>query len=40
MARLLGISVGTVRSTSSRALDRLRRVAPELTALDGGEAAR
>lgn len=40
VARLLGISVGTVRSTSSRALDRLRRVAPELTAPDGEEAAR
>ena len=40
VARLLGISVGTVRSTSSRALDRLRRVAPELTALDGEEASR
>jgi RNA polymerase sigma-70 factor (sigma-E family) len=40
VARLLGITVGTVRSTTSRALDKLRRVAPELTALDGEEAAR
>lgn len=35
IAALLGISVGTVRSTTSRALDRLRRVAPELGALEG-----
>jgi RNA polymerase sigma-70 factor (sigma-E family) len=30
VARLLGCSVGTVRSTNHRALDRLRRLAPEL----------
>jgi RNA polymerase sigma-70 factor (sigma-E family) len=35
VAELLGVSVGTVRSTSARALDRLRKVAPELLALDG-----
>jgi RNA polymerase sigma-70 factor (sigma-E family) len=35
VADLLGVSVGTVRSTCSRALDRLRKVAPELLALDG-----
>jgi RNA polymerase sigma-70 factor (sigma-E family) len=40
VARLLGITVGTVRSTSSRALDRLRRLAPELAALDDSEAPR
>jgi DNA-directed RNA polymerase specialized sigma24 family protein len=40
VARLLGCSVGTVRSTNHRALDKLRKVAPELgtatraTALD------
>lgn len=33
-ARLLGISVGTVRSTAHRALARLREVAPELDAFD------
>jgi RNA polymerase sigma factor (sigma-70 family) len=32
VARLLGCSVGTVRSTNHRALDRLRRIAPELSA--------
>ena len=29
-AELLGVSVGTVRSTASRALSRLRKIAPEL----------
>ncbi|MEU4654339.1 SigE family RNA polymerase sigma factor [Streptomyces sp. NPDC023723] len=33
VARLLGCSVGTVRSTNHRALARLRAVAPELAAL-------
>lgn len=32
VARLLGCSVGTVRSTNHRALDKLRRAAPELGA--------
>ncbi|MCI3277191.1 SigE family RNA polymerase sigma factor [Streptomyces cylindrosporus] len=34
VARILGCSVGTVRSTTHRALARLRTLAPELTALD------
>ncbi|WP_156724220.1 SigE family RNA polymerase sigma factor [Streptomyces apocyni] len=33
VARLLGCSVGTVRSTASRSLARLRALAPELSAL-------
>ncbi|MFP3990505.1 SigE family RNA polymerase sigma factor [Streptomyces sp. E11-3] len=33
VARLLGCSVGTVRSTTHRSLARLRSLAPELTAL-------
>ncbi len=36
VARVLGCSVGTVRSTNHRALARLRAVAPELAELDGG----
>lgn len=39
VAELLGISVGTVRSTASRALERLRRLAPELRTLDSEEEA-
>lgn len=35
VAQLLGCSVGTVRSTNHRALDRLRKVAPELGATAG-----
>ncbi len=35
VARLLGCSVGTVRSTTHRSLARLRTLAPELTA-EGG----
>ncbi len=35
VARLLGCSVGTVRSTTHRSLARLRAHAPELTALGG-----
>lgn len=31
VARLLGCSVGTVRSTTHRSLERLRKIAPELT---------
>ncbi|MFD5541067.1 SigE family RNA polymerase sigma factor [Streptomyces sp. NPDC127079] len=34
VARLLGCSVGTVRSTTHRSLARLRALAPELAALD------
>ncbi|MFF7979361.1 SigE family RNA polymerase sigma factor [Streptomyces sp. NPDC007901] len=34
VARLLGCSVGTVRSTAHRSLARLRTLAPELAALD------
>ncbi|MEU6142117.1 SigE family RNA polymerase sigma factor [Streptomyces sp. NPDC047081] len=34
VARILGCSVGTVRSTTHRSLARLRTLAPELTALD------
>lgn len=34
VARLLGCSVGTVRSTTQRSLSRLRALAPELAALD------
>ncbi|MCD7437837.1 SigE family RNA polymerase sigma factor [Streptomyces lincolnensis] len=34
VARLLGCSVGTVRSTTHRSLARLRSLAPELAALD------
>jgi hypothetical protein len=33
VARLLGCSVGTVRSTTHRSLARLRALAPELAAL-------
>jgi Sigma-70, region 4 len=33
VARLLGCSVGTVRSTTHRSLARLRQLAPELAAL-------
>ncbi|AWW42710.1 RNA polymerase sigma factor [Streptomyces sp. AS58] len=36
VARLLGCSVGTVRSTTHRSLARLRALAPELTALGPG----
>ncbi|MGD1218173.1 MULTISPECIES: SigE family RNA polymerase sigma factor [Streptomyces] len=36
VARLLGCSVGTVRSTTHRSLARLRRLAPELAALGQG----
>lgn len=35
VARLLGCSVGTVRSTTHRSLAKLRGLAPELAALDG-----
>ncbi|MFF4969444.1 SigE family RNA polymerase sigma factor [Streptomyces sp. NPDC001037] len=35
VARLLGCSVGTVRSTTHRSLARLRTLAPELASLDG-----
>jgi RNA polymerase sigma-70 factor (sigma-E family) len=35
VARILGCSVGTVRSTTHRSLARLRGLAPELAALDG-----
>ncbi|MFD5272019.1 SigE family RNA polymerase sigma factor [Streptomyces sp. NPDC058335] len=38
VARILGCSVGTVRSTAHRSLARLRTLAPELAALSGGEA--
>ncbi|MFG3201623.1 SigE family RNA polymerase sigma factor [Streptomyces sp. NPDC048192] len=36
VARILGCSVGTVRSTTHRSLARLRELAPELAALDPG----
>ncbi|MFE7894803.1 SigE family RNA polymerase sigma factor [Streptomyces sp. NPDC057412] len=36
VARVLGCSVGTVRSTTHRSLARLRALAPELAALDPG----
>ncbi|MFJ3668626.1 SigE family RNA polymerase sigma factor [Streptomyces sp. NPDC090106] len=35
VARIMGCSVGTVRSTTHRSLARLRALAPELAALDG-----
>lgn len=38
VARLLGCSVGTVRSTTHRSLARLRSLAPELAALGPAEA--
>ncbi len=38
VARLLGCSVGTVRSTTHRSLARLRSLAPELAALGSAEA--
>ncbi|CAM5335123.1 MULTISPECIES: SigE family RNA polymerase sigma factor [Streptomyces] len=38
VARILGCSVGTVRSTTHRSLARLRVLAPELRALDPGAA--
>ena len=38
MARLLGCSVGTVRSTTHRSLARLRTLAPELAALGPADA--
>lgn len=34
VARILGCTVGTVRSTTHRSLARLRALAPELAALD------
>jgi RNA polymerase sigma-70 factor (sigma-E family) len=37
VARLLGCSVGTVRSTTHRSLARLRAVAPELALLGAGD---
>ncbi|MGW1499855.1 SigE family RNA polymerase sigma factor [Streptomyces mirabilis] len=37
VARLLGCSVGTVRSTTHRSLARLRTLAPELAALGRGD---
>lgn len=40
VARLLGCSVGTVRSTTHRSLARLRSLAPELAALGPAEAER
>lgn len=40
VARILGCSVGTVRSTAHRSIARLRTLAPELAALSGGEDAR
>jgi RNA polymerase sigma-70 factor (sigma-E family) len=39
VARILGCSVGTVRSTTHRSLARLRTLAPELSALDPAERA-
>ncbi|MFD8424745.1 SigE family RNA polymerase sigma factor [Streptomyces sp. NPDC059466] len=38
VARLLGCSVGTVRSTTHRSLARLRALAPELASLGAGDA--
>ncbi|MER5940762.1 SigE family RNA polymerase sigma factor [Streptomyces sp. NPDC001928] len=38
VARILGCSVGTVRSTTHRSLARLRTLAPELTAADQADA--
>ncbi|MFJ8935287.1 SigE family RNA polymerase sigma factor [Streptomyces sp. NPDC102365] len=38
VARILGCSVGTVRSTTHRSLARLRALAPELTALGPADA--
>jgi RNA polymerase sigma-70 factor (sigma-E family) len=40
VARILGCSVGTVRSTTHRSLARLRALAPELTALDPADSGR
>ncbi|MEU6349411.1 SigE family RNA polymerase sigma factor [Streptomyces sp. NPDC047072] len=40
VARILGCSVGTVRSTTHRSLARLRSLAPELAALGEAEAER
>ncbi|MFI6010644.1 SigE family RNA polymerase sigma factor [Streptomyces sp. NPDC051243] len=40
VARMLGCSVGTVRSTTYRSLARLRSLAPELAALGEAEAER
>ncbi|MGY1584934.1 SigE family RNA polymerase sigma factor [Streptomyces sp. MN13] len=40
VARLLGCSVGTVRSTTHRSLARLRALAPELAALGPSDAER
>ncbi|MEV8022630.1 SigE family RNA polymerase sigma factor [Streptomyces sp. NPDC086554] len=40
VARLLGCSVGTVRSTTHRSLAKLRGLAPELAALDGPDPGR
>jgi RNA polymerase sigma-70 factor (sigma-E family) len=40
VARLLGCSVGTVRSTTHRSLARLRQLAPELTALGPAQTER
>ncbi|KAB1987275.1 MULTISPECIES: SigE family RNA polymerase sigma factor [Streptomyces] len=40
VARLLGCSVGTVRSTAHRSLARLRALAPELAALGPGHETR
>lgn len=39
VARILGCSVGTVRSTTHRSLARLRTLAPELAALDPADGA-
>lgn len=38
VARLLGCTVGTVRSTAHRSLAKLRTLAPELSALGSPEA--
>ena len=40
VARILGCSVGTVRSTTHRSLARLRTLAPELTALGPADSGR